>query len=160
MLSRNALTLAMSVTMCIALIGRPQVGGPSADERATHPAAAAAPAPVAAQPATPPHRPSALVPLYVSFAALQGLDVHSTLRAPAFGGREANPIVGSMLGSPAAFVAAKVGMTAGIYYVSERLWKRHKAAAIITMVALNSTYGAIVAHNYAVEARASGTPRP
>ena len=59
-----------------------------------------------------------------------------------------------MLGSPAAFVAAKIGMTAGIYYVSERLWKRNKAAAIVTMAALNSTYGAIVAHNYAVEARA------
>ena len=95
-----------------------------------------------------------LVPLYVSFATLQGLDIHSTLRAPEFGGREANPIVGGMLGSPAAFIAAKVGMTASIYFVSERLWKRHKTAAILTMIALNSSYSAVVAHNYAIEARA------
>jgi hypothetical protein len=39
--------------------------------------------------------------------------------------------------------------------VSERLWKRHKTAAVLTMIALNSTYGAVVAHNYAVEARAA-----
>ena len=54
-----------------------------------------------------------------------------------------------------AFIAAKVGMTASIYFVSERLWKRHKTAAVLTMIALNSTYGAVVAHNYAVEARAA-----
>jgi hypothetical protein len=107
-----------------------------------------------------PQRPSLLVPLYVSFATLQGLDIHSTLRATGFGGREANPIVGGMLGSPAAFVAAKAGMTASVYFVSERLWKRHKTAAVLTMIALNATYGAVVAHNYAVEARGARAGGP
>jgi hypothetical protein len=148
MWSRNTLTAVGSAIICLSLLGRPQLGGPATDEQASTTTAApiVAPAPSAS------HRPSALVPLYVSFAALQGLDIHSTLRATAFGGREANPIVGGMLGSPAAFVAAKVGMTASVYFVSERLWKRHKAAAVLTMIALNSTYGAVVAHNYAVEA--------
>jgi hypothetical protein len=156
MFSGNGLTLAASAVMCVGLIGQPQIGGPSSSEPAssTAPEAAVASAPIESQAPTPAQRPSALVPLYMSFAALQGLDIHSTLRAPEFGGREANPIVSSMLGSPAAFVAAKIGMTAGIYYVSERLWKRHKTAAILTMIGLNSTYGAIVAHNYALEAQA------
>jgi hypothetical protein len=155
---RNAITIVGSAVMCLGLIGQPQLNAPAADDRAADAVAAAPAAPLVAPvliaPAASAHRPSALVPLYLSFAALQALDIHSTLRAPQFGGREANPIVGSMLGSPAAFVAAKAGMTAAIYFASERLWKRHKAAAILTMIALNSTYGAIVAHNYALEARA------
>jgi hypothetical protein len=150
MWSRNTLTAVGSALVCLSLLGRPQLGGPATDEQ---PSTTMTPI-VAAAPSAP-HRPSALVPLYVSFATLQGLDIHSTLRAPQFGGREANPIVGGMLGSPAAFVAAKVGMTAGVYFVSERMWKRHKTAAVLTMIALNSTYGFVVAHNYAVEARAA-----
>ncbi len=89
--------------------------------------------------------------MYVSFATLQALDIHSTRRAPEQGGREANPTVGGMLGSPAAFVAAKAGTTAAVYYAAERLWKRNKAAAIATMIGLNCAYTAIVAHNYAGE---------
>ena len=151
MWSRNALTIVASVVMCVGLIGRPQLGGPaSRDDAAATPAT-----PVVASAPPPAHRPPALMPLYVSFATLQGLDIHSTLRAPEFGGRETNPVVGSMLGSPAALVAAKAGMTASIFFVSERLWKRNRAAAVLTMIALNSTYGAIVAHNYAIEARAA-----
>src|SRR3954447_15348880 len=151
MWSRNTLTVVGSALMCLSLIGRPQLGGAVSDEQAS-PATAA---PIVVQPSATAQRPSVLVPLYVSFATLQGLDIHSTLRAAEFGGREANPVVGGMLGSPAAFVAAKVGMTASIYFVSERLWKRNKTAAVLTMIALNSTYGALVAHNYAVEARAA-----
>ena len=149
MWSRDALTVVGSALMCLCLIGRPQIGGPANDEQRS----SATVAPVMTEMPAAPQRPPALVPLYVSFAALQGLDIHSTLRATEFGGREANPIVGGMLGSPAAFVAAKVGMTTGVYLLTERLWKRHKTAAVLTMIALNSTYGALVAHNYAVEAR-------
>jgi Domain of unknown function (DUF5658) len=151
MWSRNTLTVVGSALMCLSLIGRPQLAAPASEEQPS----TATVAPVAAQQPSAARRPSVLVPLYVSFATLQGLDVHSTLRAPEFGGREANPIVGGMLGSPAAFIAAKVGMSASIYFVSERLWKRNKTAAVLTMIALNSTYGAVVAHNYAVEARAA-----
>ena len=112
---RSALSLLVSLLVCVTMMGRPQLEAP----------------------AEAPQRPAALVPLYVSFAALQALDIHSTLRAPELGGHEANPIVGGMLGSPAAFVAAKAGMTAAVYYASERLWKRNKAAALVTMIGLN-----------------------
>jgi Domain of unknown function (DUF5658) len=142
---RGALSLLVSLLVCVTMMGRPHVDPPAADA----PASTAA----STEREAAPQRPAALVPLYVSFAALQALDIHSTLRAPEFGGREANPIVGGMLGSPAAFVAAKAGMTAAVYYASERMWKRNKAAAIATMIGLNCAYATIVAHNYAVEAR-------
>jgi len=97
-----------------------------------------------------------LAPLYVTFAGLQILDAHSTLLASNLGGREANPVVRSMLGSPATLIATKAGVTASAIFVSERLWKRNKTAAALMMVGLNSAYAAIVAHNYVVEARAAG----
>jgi len=149
---RSALSLLVSLVVCVTMMGRPQLSAPAADTTAA-PASASPAAALPERPA-PPQRPAALVPLYVSFAALQALDIHSTLRAPEFGGREANPIVGGMLGSPAAFVAAKAGVTAAVYYASERIWKRNKTGAIVTMIALNCAYATIVAHNYAVEARA------
>src|SRR5690349_15281156 len=36
-------------------------------------------------------RPTPLIPLYASFAALQGLDIFSTSKAVSAGGQEANP---------------------------------------------------------------------
>src|SRR5262249_59101453 len=106
MSARGALTVLGSFALCAGLNAQPQIGGPLSDDRA------AATTEAAVQ-AVAPHRPSALIPMYVSFATLQGLDVHSTLRAPEFGGREGNPIVGSMLDSPAALVRVKAGMSTG-----------------------------------------------
>jgi hypothetical protein len=98
----------------------------------------------------PQHRPAALMPLYFLLGAFQGLDAHSTLRALEGGGREANPIVGRVVDSPAGFVALKAGGTAGVIFLTEKLWKRNRTAAILTMIGLNSAYGAVVSHNYAV----------
>ena len=150
---RSALSLLVSLLVAVTMMGRPTIDAPDADARAGS-AASSNDAASASERAPAPQRPAMLLPMYVSFAALQALDIHSTLRAPAYGGREANPIVDGMLGSPAAFVAVKAGMTAAVYYASERLWKRNKAAAIVTMIGLNCAYTTIVAHNYAVEARA------
>jgi hypothetical protein len=102
-----------------------------------------------------PHdRPAALAPMYISFTALQVLDIHSTLRAPDFGAREANPLVGVLLASPPVFVASKAAVTAGLIYVSERLRRRHPRAAVLMMIGLNSAYAAVITHNYLTEARA------
>lgn len=98
-------------------------------------------------------RPQALVPLYISFAALQALDVHSTTAAIEAGGRETNPVVRSAMTMPAGAVVLKAGTAAGVVYLTEKLWKRNRAAAIVTMVALNSAYVAIAAHNYGVGRR-------
>jgi hypothetical protein len=102
----------------------------------------------------PPDRPALLSPLYVSFATLQVLDIHSTLRAPSFGAREGNPLVAVLLASPVALVASKAAITTGLIYASEGLRKRHPRAAVLMMIGLNSAYALVVAHNYVTEARA------
>ena len=113
------------------------------------------PAPVVAQVFSPaPSRPSALVPLYISFATLEALDIHSTLTAVDAGAREANPIAALAGRSPAAMIALKAGTGAGMIYATERLWKRNRVAAVALMVGMNGAYAIVVAHNYSVAARA------
>ena len=88
------------------------------------------------------------MPLYVSFAALQGLDAHSTLRAIDAGNSEGNPVMNGIVNEPAAFIALKGGVAASTIFVTDKLRHRSRTAAIITMVALNSVYATVVAHNY------------
>jgi uncharacterized protein DUF5658 len=95
-----------------------------------------------------PRRPAALTPLYVSFAALQALDLHSTMKGVAEGGAEANPAMKPFVDQPAAFVLAKVVATAATVYVSERLWRRSRVGALVLMLSVNGAYAAIVAKNY------------
>jgi hypothetical protein len=97
---------------------------------------------------TPHERPPALVPLYVSFATLQALDAHSTMTALEHGARETNPLVRGAMSMPAGMVALKAGTAVGVIYLTEKLWKRNRVAAVLTMVALNSAYATIAAHNY------------
>jgi hypothetical protein len=94
-------------------------------------------------------RPAALLPLYVSFAALQVADIRSTLSALDTGNREGNPVFDG-LRSPSAMVALKTGVAAGTTFAVERLRKRNPRTAVVLMIALNSAYAAIVAHNYAI----------
>ena len=89
-----------------------------------------------------------LLPLYVSFATLQLLDVHSTTRALAIGGVEANPVMRGVAGNPAALVAVKAGVTASTILLAEKVRSRSRVGAILLMAALNSTYATVVAHNY------------
>jgi hypothetical protein len=93
-------------------------------------------------------RPAALVPLYIAFVGLQALDVHSTFSALEGGAREANPMVRGALGSPAGLFLLKSGTAAGVVLITEKLWPRNRTAAVITMIALNSAYATIAAHNY------------
>jgi hypothetical protein len=93
-------------------------------------------------------RPSALVPLYVSFSILQVLDVHSTTRAVDNGAAEVNPVMKHVAGSAAAMLAVKAAMTAGVVYATERVWKRHRAAAVIFMIGANSAMSWAVHRNY------------
>jgi hypothetical protein len=93
-------------------------------------------------------RPAALVPLYLTFAGLQALDVHSTMAAVGAGRREANPMVRSALDSPAHLLLLKGGTAAGVVFLSEKIWPRNRTAAVVTMFALNSAYVTIAANNY------------
>ena len=93
-------------------------------------------------------RPRALVPLYVSFASLQGLDAHSTTRALNRGAAEGNPLMRGLAAHPVGLVAIKAAATTGVVYAGEKMWKRNRAAAVVFMVVANSAMVWVVQHNY------------
>ena len=96
-------------------------------------------------------RPSSLIPMYASFAALQGLDYHSTTKALSSGvGQEGNPVMGAVVGNKGAFLALKAASTAGVVLVGEKLWKKNRAGAIVFMAIANGVMASVVAHNYSV----------
>ena len=96
-------------------------------------------------------RPTALLPLYAGFATLQALDYASTTRALAGGNaREANPMIGGIVGNRAAFVAVKAAAAAGVIYAGEKMWKKNRVGAVIFVAALNGAMGAVVARNYSI----------
>ena len=96
-----------------------------------------------------PRRPEALMPLYASLVALQGLDIHSTRRAISSGsGREANPAIRGVVNNSAAFIAVKAGATAGVIWASEKMWKKNRKAAVIFAAVVNVAMAAVVANNY------------
>ena len=95
-----------------------------------------------------PQRPDALLPLYLSYATLQALDVHSTLRALDRGAVEANPLMKNLTESPASLVAVKAASAAGVLYTTEQLWKKNPAAAVVFMIAANSAMAWVVQNNY------------
>jgi hypothetical protein len=96
-------------------------------------------------------RPSVLVPMYVSFAALQGLDYSSTTRALRSGaGREANPLMRPIVGNRPAFIAVKAATGVVTIWAGEKLWKKNRAAAVVLMAVMNGAVGAVVAHNMSV----------
>jgi hypothetical protein len=96
-------------------------------------------------------RPGALLPLYGSLIALQGLDIHSTRAALDSGkGREANPAMDGLVGSSAGFVAVKAGATLGVIWASEKMWKKNRKGTVIFAGLVNAVMAAVVAHNYRV----------
>ena len=91
--------------------------------------------------------------LIASFAALQLLDAHSTMKALNAGGREANPAMSAIASNSATLFAVKAGTAAATAYFVERLSKKHPKGAVVVMAVLNSAYVAVVAHNYRVANR-------
>ena len=98
-------------------------------------------------------RPPALLPLYITFAALQMLDAHSTTKALKNGGVEANPVVASFAGNTGALYAVKIATTAATVLIGEKLWRKNRFGAIMTMMAINSAYAVVVRHNYGIASR-------
>ena len=107
--------------------------------------------PAEARPSIAAERPRALVPMYASLIALQGLDIHSTRRGMLSGKtREANPAMRSMVENGAAFVAVKAAVTTGAIWATEKLWKKHPRRAVVFALLLNATMAAVVTHNYRI----------
>jgi hypothetical protein len=91
-----------------------------------------------------------LVPFYATTAALQIFDVRSTLQVVKAGGGESNPLLQGLVAHPAMFIGVKAAIAAASIYSAHKLAKHNKVGAIATMVALNSVYAMVVAHNYQV----------
>jgi hypothetical protein len=98
--------------------------------------------------ALPTERPRLLIPLYVSFAALQAMDAHSTLKAVSAGHVELNPLVAPSSRNAAAMAAMKVAVTTAVIVGMEKVWRHNRVAAVAAMIAVNGAYAAIVSHNY------------
>jgi len=98
----------------------------------------------------PVRRPSALMPLYGSLAVLQGLDMHSTMKGIGSNGSEANPVMRPFVDNGAAFFAMKSSVTLGVIWVSEKMWRKHRKAAVVSVFVLNVVMAGVVANNYRV----------
>jgi hypothetical protein len=98
-------------------------------------------------------RPAVLPALYAMTAVTQALDAHSTMTALNRGAQEANPVMQGVASNGGALVAVKAGIAAGSIFVAEKMWRRNRAGAIATMVALNVVTAAVAAHNYRVASR-------
>jgi hypothetical protein len=92
-------------------------------------------------------RPGALIPLYASFAVLQGFDICTTSAAVKRGGVEANPAMQPVAGNKLASTAVKAAATAGGIYFIERAWKQNRKGAVVLATVINVATAAVVAHN-------------
>jgi hypothetical protein len=151
-----AIRVHVTTTLLISLAVSPRMVHAQTGEATPTPiavSASSAPTPSVTPPA--PDHPAILMSLYGSFIGLQALDFDSTLKAIHNGsGREANPVMQSVVGSPVAFMALKGGATAAIIVACERLRRRHHGvAATALMIGLNSAYSFVVARNYAIANR-------
>jgi flagellar biosynthesis protein FliR len=122
------------------------------------PVVAAAPAPAAAQftsalPAAmrrAPHISSVMTSLYATTAAMQMMDVRSTLSAFRNGATEANPMMMAIVKNKGAFIAFKAGIAMSTIWSAHSMAKRNKVGAILMLAAVNSAYAMVVNHNYQV----------
>jgi hypothetical protein len=89
-----------------------------------------------------------LVPLYVSFAALQALDAHSTWRGIHGDAVERNPMMRPIADRPAALLAVKAGVAASTILLADSMRRRSRVGSIVLMAGLNSLYATVVARNY------------
>ena len=98
-----------------------------------------------------PSRGVALPILYGSYAVLQGYDAANTLRGVGIGGVEVNPMMAGPSRNAAAMWAIKGGVTAASIVASERLWRSHRRAQAIAVMAIaNGVMAGVALHNASV----------
>jgi hypothetical protein len=95
--------------------------------------------------------PKSMVPLYVTSATLQGLDTLTTFRALNAGHREANPLLKS--GNRPLMICAKIATASASIYLAEKLWKRDRKAAVLSMVITNVAMSMVIANNTHIGSR-------
>jgi hypothetical protein len=85
--------------------------------------------------------------LQVSFGALEIMDVVTTMRALDAGLTEANVAVRGVADRPIALASVKAGAAAATLILVNRMARKNRRAAIITMIAVNAAYSATVIQN-------------
>ncbi|MGE3276034.1 MAG: DUF5658 family protein [Vicinamibacterales bacterium] len=95
-------------------------------------------------------RPKVLPALYASLAVLNVMDALTTAKALGDGAVEANPVMQGVAGNTPMLFAVKAASTGASIWLAERLWKKNRAAAIATMVAVNGFMAVVVTHNQSV----------
>jgi len=99
----------------------------------------------------PTRRGAVLPSLYVSLAALQAMDAYTTVTGVRRGAVEVNTLLSGLATNGSAMWAMKAGVTAGSILAAERLWKRHRRAqAIAVMAVSNGMMAMVAARNYSV----------
>lgn len=83
--------------------------------------------------------------LFVSYGALSGLDMYSTIKARNNGAREVNPLLDTDYTQAA---LTKALLTAGTYAAVRSMTKKNKKAGITTMVVLNAVMAGVVVNNF------------
>ena len=78
------------------------------------------------------------------------MDAITTMSALSKGAREVNPVLGGVAGNPGGLIAAKAAATAGTIYLTEKVWKKNRPAAIALLAALNSVTAVVVTNNMRV----------
>ena len=134
----NPVLPARAVTPLAATLPSGFAAAPSATFEATE-------LPVEMKPAS---RSVAFPVLATTYVALNAIDIYTTTKAIGSGrGVEANPVLGSVAGTPAALTAAKIATTATTLVIASKLWKNHKTASIALLVSANIGMGIVVSHN-------------
>jgi hypothetical protein len=91
--------------------------------------------------------------LYATTVLMQGLDAHSTFRALDAGAKQGNPLIGPIAERRPAFIALKGAISVATIRAARDLSKQNKLAAALTLIGINSAYGALIANNYRVVSR-------
>lgn len=102
-------------------------------------------------PAQQKKRPRGLMPLYVSYAALQMSDAATTVKALGIGAHEANGFMGSITKHPVPFFSLKAAVAGLGILGAERIWRKGgRKSALVVMLAGNALMGVVVNHNLKV----------
>jgi hypothetical protein len=134
---RSMICLGIAVSLGVAL---PVAAQEQGTQRVAAPSAA-----VAAAWTREAATPQSLKVLYLSYGALQGLDMYSTIVARQNGAREMNPMMNTRYAQAS---AVKALMAAGTFAAVKSLEKKNRRAAVFTVVGLNVVTAAIVANNF------------
>ena len=95
----------------------------------------------------PARRPALLPALYITLGAVQVWDVYSTSAALNAGAVERNPLVAPVVSNAGGMLGLKLAAAGSSILFAERLWRKNRIAAVVTMAAINGATAAVAVRN-------------